>query len=73
LDAPAGTVVSQFWDTNTVWVPLSNGNIQQTTFNDNLNPLRNQYRLAPWQWFEDASALLDRLLIRLVAAHQKVV
>ena len=56
-NAPAGTVVSQFWDTNTVWIPLSNGTVQQTTFNDNLNPYRNQYKLAPWQWFQDASAM----------------
>ena len=28
-NAPAGTVVSQFWDTNTVWVPLSNGTAQR--------------------------------------------
>ena len=54
-NAPAGTVVSQFWDTNTVWIPLSNGTVQQTTFNDNLNPFRNQYKLAPWTWGQDAS------------------
>jgi len=54
-NAPAGTVVSQFWDTNTVWVPLSNGTVQQTTFNDNLNPFRNQYKRAPWTWGQDAS------------------
>ena len=55
-NAPAGTNVSSFWDTNTVWIPLSNGTVQQTTFNDNLNPYRNQFKLAPFQWFQDASA-----------------
>jgi len=55
-NAPAGTNISNFWDTNTVWVPLSNGSVQQVTYNNNLNPLRNQFALAPWQWFQDASA-----------------
>src|SRR6185369_14917389 len=56
-NAPAGTNVSAFWDTNTVWIPLSNGTVQQTTFNDNLHPWRNQFKLAPFQWFQDASAI----------------
>jgi len=54
-NAPAGTNVSQFWDTNTVWVPLNNGTIQRTVFNDNMNPFRNQYIPGPRQWFQDAS------------------
>jgi len=56
-NAPSSTNISQFWDTNTVWIPLKDGSVQQTTFNDNLNPFRNQYKLAPWQWFQDASAM----------------
>jgi hypothetical protein len=55
-NAPVGTNVSSFWDTNTVWIPLNDGTIQRTTFADNLNPLRNQYHLTPWQWGQDASA-----------------
>jgi hypothetical protein len=54
-NAPAGTVVSQFWDTNTVWLPLNNGTVQRTTFNDNLHPWRNQYMPGVRQWFQDAS------------------
>jgi hypothetical protein len=54
-NAPAGTVVSQFWDTNTVWMPLTNGTVQRTVFNDNMNPFRNQYIPGPRQWFQDAS------------------
>jgi hypothetical protein len=54
-NAPANTRVSQFWDTNTVWIPLSNGTVQRTTFNDNLHPWRNQYFGAPLQWFQDAA------------------
>jgi len=56
-NAPAGTNVSSFWDTNTVWVPLSNGTVQQTTFNNNLNPWRNQYHVGPWVWGQDLSAV----------------
>jgi hypothetical protein len=56
-NAPANTVVSDFWDTNTVWIPLTNGVVQRTTFNDNLNPFRNQFKLAPWTWGQDASAV----------------
>ncbi len=54
-NAPAGTNVSQFWDTNTVWIPLNNGTVQRTTYNDNLHPWRNQYLPGPRQWFQDAS------------------
>ncbi len=65
-NAPASTVVAQFWDTNTVWLPLNNGSAQQTTYNNNLNPYRNQYRLGPWQWFQDAS------LFKFVRISEKV-
>jgi hypothetical protein len=52
---PAGTNLSGFWDTNNVWIPLNNGTVQRTTFNDNMNPWRNQYFSAPNQWGVDAS------------------
>ena len=54
-NAPADTDVSEYWDTNTAWVRLSNGTAEETQFNDNLNPFRNQYKLAPWTWGQDAS------------------
>ncbi|MBS1825845.1 MAG: TonB-dependent receptor [Acidobacteria bacterium] len=54
-NAPAGTVVSQFWDTNTVWVPLNNGTVQRTVFNDGLHPWRQQYLPGVRQWGVDAS------------------
>ena len=54
-NAPANTVLSQFWDTNNVWVPLNNNTVQRLAFNDNLAPWRNQYLAAPNQWFLDAS------------------
>jgi len=54
-NAPANTVVSQFWDTNNVWVPLNNGSVQRVAFNDNLHAWRNQYMPGVRQWFQDAS------------------
>jgi hypothetical protein len=54
-NAPAGTNLTPYWDTNTVWLPLSNGKVQRTTYQDNLHPWRNQYVLGPNQWFQDAS------------------
>jgi hypothetical protein len=69
-NAPAGTNFQSFWDTNTVWMPLNNGTVQRTTFNDNLHPWRNQFVNGPNQWFLDASAfkfvpLKERLTLRL--------
>ncbi len=54
-NAPANTVLSQFWDTNNVWVPLNNNTVRRLPFNDNLAPWRNQYMAVPNQWFLDAS------------------
>ena len=54
-NAPAGTNLQALWDTNTVWIPLSDGTVQRTTFNDNLHPWRNQYMFGPGQWTQDAS------------------
>jgi hypothetical protein len=54
-NAPAGTNIQSLWDTNTVWVPLKDGTVQRTTFNDNLHPWRNQYLPGVRQWFQDAS------------------
>src|SRR5207249_3638938 len=52
---PAGANLQSFWDTNTAWNPLNNGTVQQTTFNENLNPLRNQYFPGVWEFGQDAS------------------
>ena len=52
---PVGTNLSGFWDTNNVWIPLNNGTVQRTIFNDNMNPFRNQFFGAPNQWGLDAS------------------
>ena len=41
--------------TNTVFVPLKNGTLQRTVFNDGLHPWRQQYLPGPRQWGLDAS------------------
>ena len=62
-NAPAGTNVASFWGTNTVWIPLNNGTIQRTTYNDGLHPWRQQYFPGPRQWGLDAS-LFKRIPIK---------
>ena len=69
-NAPANTVLTPFWDTNNVWVPLNNNTVQRLPFNDNLVPWRNQYMSAPNQWFLDASLfkftnLTEKVALRL--------
>ena len=53
-NAPVGTNVASYWGTNTVWVPLTNGTVQRTTWTG-LAPLQNQYFPSIWQWGVDAS------------------
>ena len=54
-NAPAGTNISQYWDTNTAWIKLNNGTVQRVTVDDGLNPWRNQYLPSVRQWGLDAS------------------
>lgn len=54
-NAPAGTNLVSFWDTNTVWIPLKDGTVQRATFNDGLHPWRQQYLPSSRQWGLDAS------------------
>ena len=65
-NAPAGTNISQYWDTNTVWVPLKNGTVQRTTYDTGLNPWRNQYLPGPRQWNLDAS------LFKNIPIHERL-
>ena len=45
----------KYYGTDTVWVPLKNGTVQRLAYNNDLNPLRNQYLPGPRQWGLDAS------------------
>jgi hypothetical protein len=71
-NAPAGTNISQFWDTNTVWLPLNNGTVQRTAYNDGLHPWRQQYLPSTRQWGLDASIfktvpITERVFLRFNA------
>ncbi|MBI3646248.1 MAG: TonB-dependent receptor [Acidobacteriales bacterium] len=46
----------QFYESNTVFVPLKNGTLQRTSLDTNLHPMRNQYLLGPMVWSMNASA-----------------
>jgi hypothetical protein len=61
-NAPPGTNVQSFWDTNTAWIPLTNGTVQRTTFNDNMHPWRSQQMFGPGQWSQDASLFKSVML-----------
>ena len=54
-NAPANTNISQFWDTNTVWLKLQNGSVVQSSVNTNYNPWQNQYLNGPWNFTLNAS------------------
>jgi hypothetical protein len=55
-----------YYGTNTVWVTLKDGTRQRVTYNDNLNPWRNQYFPGPRQWNMDAS------LFKVIAITESV-
>ncbi len=48
---------STLWDSNTVTLTLKNGARQQVTPDTGLHPFRNQVRLGPFNWTQDASML----------------
>ena len=70
---PSTANLVSFWDTNTVWVPLNNGNVQQTTFaGTGLHPWRQQYFRGVPLWGLDASlfkriAINEKLALRINA------
>jgi hypothetical protein len=71
-NAPAGTNVATYWDTNTAWIKLSNGTVQRVTYDTGLNPWRNQYLPSVLQWGLDASLfkvfpLTERINLRFNA------
>jgi len=71
-NAPAGTNISTYWDTNTVWIPLKNGTTVRTTYNPILNPFQNQWFPGVLQWNQNASLfkvipIKERVNLRLNA------
>ena len=45
----------QFYDSNTVWIPMKNGQDQRVALDTGLNPWRNQYRLGLMNWDQHTS------------------
>ncbi|HWQ92940.1 MAG TPA: TonB-dependent receptor [Clostridia bacterium] len=66
-NAPAGTNISSFWDTNNVWVPLKNGKVERVGYDTGLNPWRNQFLPSVRQWGLDASLFKSAQLTERVA------
>jgi Carboxypeptidase regulatory-like domain len=71
-NAPANTNLSQFWDTNSVWVRLNNNTVQRVNYNDNLVPWRNQYIRVPNQWFMDASLFKNTKITEKVSLRVNI-
>ena len=60
---------STLYDTNNVNIRLNNGTTVQAAYDTGLNPMRNQFRLGPFNWTQDASmqktfAVTERLKLR---------
>jgi hypothetical protein len=47
--------MAPYYGTNNVWVPLNDGTVQRTTYNDNLHHWQRQYLPSVRQWGLDAS------------------
>ncbi len=61
-----------YYDSNTVWVKLNDGTMQQTTYDTGLHPWRRQYLPGVRQWGLDASIfknipITERVNVRLTA------
>jgi hypothetical protein len=56
-NAPTNTDITQFWDTNTVWIPLKDGTVQRTTYAPGINPFQNQYLPGVITWGLDAGLI----------------
>lgn len=54
-NAPAGTNVASYWETNNVWIPLKNGTAVRTVYAPGWNPWNNQYMPGPRERALDAS------------------
>jgi hypothetical protein len=65
-NAPSNTVLSTYWDTQTVWVKLQNASVVRTTLNTNYHPWRNQYMPGPWSFGLDASLFKTMALSEVV-------
>ena len=61
-----------YYETNTVFVPLSNGTTQVLAYNPGINPMQNQFVSGPFHWNMTASLfksvrLSERVMVRINA------
>jgi hypothetical protein len=54
-NAPANTNLTQFYDTNNVWLRLNDGSVQRIVYDNGVHPWRNQYMRGVNQWFQNAA------------------
>ena len=54
------------YDANIIYITLKNGSRQRVTYDNGLNPWRNQYHLGPFNWNMDSS------LRKIFAIHENV-
>lgn len=54
-NAPSNTVISTYWDSNNVWVPLTNSTVQRLGYAPGLHPWRNIQMPGVRTWGLDAS------------------
>lgn len=54
-NAPEGTNITQYWDSNNVWIRLKDNSVVRTAYDTNYHPWRNQYFAGPWTFGLDAS------------------
>jgi hypothetical protein len=71
-NAPSNLTISQYWDSNNVWIPLSDGSTQMAGYNPGLNPMRNQVAPSVRSWSQSASlfknlSIHEKLNLRLTA------
>jgi hypothetical protein len=52
---PADAAVSDYWDSNTAWVPLKDGTVAETDYYPGLNPFEKAYILGPFSFNLNAS------------------
>jgi hypothetical protein len=43
------------YDTNNVYIRLTDSTLQKVAYDTGLNPFRNQHRIGPYNWYQDAS------------------
>jgi len=54
-DMPAGKDLTDLWDTSTVFIPLNNGDVAETTYAPGIHPFLNRCLPGPFTWNLDVA------------------